>query len=69
MLKPTTHNLSHPNYTPQHTDKNKRPQSLHKMFLFATYTLPALTDYICREEKSSYAASVMNALSNSCFQL
>lgn len=68
MPKPTPHNLSHSNYTSQHTGKNRIHSSSHKVLLFATNSLPALIDYICREEKSSYAASVMNALSNGCFE-
>lgn len=68
MPKPTPHNLSRSNYTSQHTDKNRIHSSSHKVLLFATNSLLALIDYICREEKSSYAASVMNALSNGCFE-
>jgi len=68
MPKPTPHNLSHSNYTSQHTDKNRIHSSSHKVLLFAAKSLPALIDYICREEKSSYAASVMNAVGNGCFE-
>lgn len=68
MSKPTPHNLSQSNYTSQNTDKNRIHTSSPKGLLFATNSLPALIDYICREEKSSSAASVMNALSNGCFE-
>lgn len=68
MPKPTPHNLSQSNYTSQNTDKNRIHTSSPKGLLFATNSLPALIDYICREEKSSSAASVMNALSNGCFE-
>lgn len=68
MPKPTPHNLSQSNYTSQNTDKNRIHSSSPKGLLFATNSLPALIDYICREEKSSSAASVMNALSNGCFE-
>lgn len=68
MPKPTPHNLSQSNYTSQNTDKNRIHTSSPKGLLFATNSLPALIDCICREEKSSSAASVMNALSNGCFE-